>query len=62
MLAGFGFSSLRMDFPKDTLTIMQILYLSVTASAIGLELCAILNASTCAVFGPGKFLRGNGGP
>ena len=61
MLAGFGFSSLKMDFPKNTSTLVQILYLSFTASAIGLELCAILNAATCSVFGPGKFLRGRGG-
>ncbi len=38
-----------------------MLYLSVTACAIGLELCAILNSATCSVFGPGKFLRGKGG-
>ena len=61
MLAGFGFSSLRMSFPDDTLTVIQILYLAFTACAIGLELCAILNAATCSVFGPGKFLRGKGG-
>lgn len=61
MLAGFGFSSLKMDFPSTTSTILQILYLSFTAAAIGFELCAIINASTCSVFGPGKFLRGRGG-
>ena len=61
MIAGFGFSSLKMEFPDKTSTIMQILYLSFTACAIGFELCAILNASTCSVFGPGKFLRGKGG-
>ena len=61
MLAGFGFSSLRMSFPESTPTVLQILYLAFTACAIGLELCAILNAATCSVFGPGKFLRGKGG-
>ena len=61
MLAGFGFTSLKMSFPKETSTITQIIYLSFTASAIGFELCAILNAATCSVFGPGKFLRGKGG-
>jgi hypothetical protein len=61
MLAGFGFSSLKMDFPEKTSVLMQILYLSFTAAAIGFELCAIINASTCSVFGPGKFLRGRGG-
>jgi len=61
MLAGFGFSSLKMDFPEKTSILMQILYLSFTAAAIGFELCAIINASTCSVFGPGKFLRGKGG-
>ncbi len=61
MLAGFGFSSLKMDFPTNTSLLIQILYLSFTACAIGLELCAILNAATCSVFGPGKFLRGRGG-
>ena len=61
MLAGFGFSSLKMDFPSDTSALMQILYLSFTAAAIGFSLCAIINASTCSVFGPGKFLRGRDG-
>ena len=40
---------------------LQVAYLSVTACAIGLELCAILNSSICSVFGPGKFLRGRNG-
>ena len=61
MLAGFGFSSLRMSFPDHTSSVVQICYLAFTATAIGLELCAILNAATCSVFGPGKFLRGKGG-
>lgn len=61
MLAGFGFSSLRMSFPEKTNLLIQILYLGFTACAIGLELCAILNSATCSVFGPGKFLRGKGG-
>ena len=61
MLAGFGFSSLKMEFPPKTSIVFEILYLSFTASAIGLELCAILNSATCSVFGPGKFLRGKGG-
>ena len=61
MMAGFGFGSLKIDFPDKTSYTMQVLYLSVTASAIGFELCAILNSATCAVFGPGKFLRGKEG-
>ena len=61
MLAGFGFSSLRMSFPDRTSMTFQILYLAFTACAIGLELSAIVNAATCTVFGPGKFLRGKGG-
>ena len=61
MLAGFGFSSLRMSFPTGTSVVFEILYLAFTAAAIGLELCAILNSATCSVFGPGKFLRGKGG-
>ena len=61
MLAGFGFSSLRMSFPDNTWIVFEILYLAFTAGAIGFELCAILNAATCSVFGPGKFLRARGG-
>ena len=61
MLAGFGFSSLKMQFPSTTSTVLQIVYLAITASAIGLELCAILNSACCSVFGPGKFLRGKQG-
>jgi hypothetical protein len=51
MLAGFGFSSLKMQFPPNTSVIIEIIYLAITASAIGLELCAILNAACCSVFG-----------
>lgn len=51
MLAGFGFSSLKMQFPEDTSIIVEIIYLAITASAVGLELCAILNAACCSVFG-----------
>lgn len=51
MLAGFGFSSLKMQFPKDTSVVVEIIYLAITASAVGLELCAILNAACCSVFG-----------
>ena len=61
MLAGFGFSSLKMQFPEGTSIIVEIVYLAITASAVGLELCAILNSACCSVFGPGKFLRGQGG-
>ena len=51
MLAGFGFSSLKMQFPPGTSTIIEIVYLSITACAIGFELCAILNSACCSVFG-----------
>jgi len=51
MLAGFGFSSLKMNFPPSTPMILEIVYLAVTATAIGLELCAILNSACCSVFG-----------
>lgn len=61
MMAGFGFGSLHIAFPDSTPTIIQIAYLSITACAIGFELCAILNAATCSVFGVGKFLRGKNG-
>ena len=61
MMAGFGFGSLRVGFPDNTSTALQIGYLSITACAIGFELCAILNSATCSVFGPGKFLRGRDG-
>jgi hypothetical protein len=61
MLAGFGFSSLKMSFPEKTSMFLEIIYLGITACAIGLELCAILNSATCSVFGPGKFLRGSEG-
>ena len=60
-MAGFGFSSMKMDFPAGTSEMIQIVYLSVTAAAIGFELCAILNSAIISVFGPGKFLRGHQG-
>ena len=60
-MAGFAFSSLSISFPQKTSTMMQIAYLTITACAIGFELCAILNSATCSVFGVGKFLRGKEG-
>ncbi len=51
MLAGFGFTSLKMQFPENTSIVIEIIYLAITASAVGLELCAILNAACCSVFG-----------
>jgi hypothetical protein len=51
MLAGFGFSSLKMQFPENTSILVELVYLAFTASAVGLELCAILNAACCSVFG-----------
>ena len=51
MLAGFGFSSLKLNFPANTSVIVQIVYLAITTCAIGLELCAILNSACCSVFG-----------
>lgn len=51
MLAGFGFSSLKLQFPAGTSIIVEIIYLAITASAVGLELCAILNSACCSVFG-----------
>jgi len=51
MLAGFGFSSLKMQFPSTTPMLVEIVYLAITASAVGLELCAILNSACCSVFG-----------
>jgi len=56
MLAGFGFSSLKMNFPPSTPMILEIVYLAVTACAIGLELCAILNSACCSVFGKWFYL------
>ena len=61
MMAGFGFGSLKISFPDNTPFVLQVAYLSITACAIGFELCAILNSATCSVFGPGKFLRGKNG-
>ena len=61
MMAGFGFGSLKVSFPEKTSVMLEIAYLSITACAIGFELCAILNSATCSVFGPGKFLRGKDG-
>ena len=34
-MAGFGFSSLNIDFPETTSSIMMIAYLSITACAVG---------------------------
>jgi hypothetical protein len=57
MLAGFAFSSLKMSFPPSTNIIVEIVYLSITACAIGLELCAILNSACCSVFGNFSHLK-----
>lgn len=51
MLAGFGFSSLKLNFPPNTSIVVEIVYLAITTCAIGFELCAILNSACCSVFG-----------
>ena len=50
-VAGFAFSNLTSELPEDTNYIVKGLFLIITASSIGLEICSIGISTVCSVFG-----------
>ena len=50
-----------MPFESDANVVIQTAYLVVTTLIMGLELLTVVNATLCAILGPGLALRGPDG-
>ena len=62
LLAGFAWYGLtEVPFDSNANAVTQTLYLIVTTLIMGLELLTVVNATLCAILGPGLALRGPDG-
>ena len=62
LLAGFAWYGLtEVPFESDANVVVQTAYLVVTTLIMGLELLTVVNATLCAILGPGLALRGPDG-
>jgi hypothetical protein len=62
LLAGFAWYGLtEVPFDSNASAVTQTLYLVVTTLIMGLELLTVVNATLCAILGPGLALRGPDG-
>ena len=62
LLAGFAWYGLtEVPFDEDANEIVQMVYLVVTTLIMGLEMLTVVNATLCAILGPGLALRGPDG-
>ena len=62
LLAGFAWYGLtEVPFESDANVVIQTAYLVVTTLIMGLELLTVVNATLCAILGPGLALRGPDG-
>ena len=62
LLAGFAWYGLtEVPFDSNASAVTQTMYLVVTTLIMGLELLTVVNATLCAILGPGLALRGPDG-
>ncbi|KAJ1626236.1 hypothetical protein T492DRAFT_1034134 [Pavlovales sp. CCMP2436] len=62
LLAGFAWYGLtEVPFTDDANDVVQTVYLVVTTCIMGLEMLTVVNATLCAILGPGLALRGPDG-
>ncbi|KAG8462372.1 hypothetical protein KFE25_012192 [Diacronema lutheri] len=62
LLAGFAWYGLtEVPFTDEANDIVQTVYLVVTTCIMGLEMLTVVNATLCAILGPGLALRGPDG-
>lgn len=61
MFAGFAFEQITEPVPTGTHVLMEVLYVSLTAIALGFELCVCMSCTFCCIFGKGLALRGPNG-
>ena len=62
LLAGFAWYGLtEVPFDSNSDAAIQTMYLVVTTLIMGLELLTVVNATLCAILGPGLALRGPDG-
>jgi len=58
MFAGFAFEQITEPVPEGTALLLEIIYLMLTAFALGFELCVCMSCTFCCIFGKGLALRG----
>mmetsp|Transcript_51489 Transcript_51489/g.130833 ORF Transcript_51489/g.130833 Transcript_51489/m.130833 type:complete len:217 (+) Transcript_51489:112-762(+) len=58
LFAGFSFDHITDPVPEGTALWMEVAYVSLTAIALGFELCVCMSCTFCCIFGKGLALRG----
>lgn len=58
MFAGFAFEQMSEPVPEGTDLFLEVTYVSLTAFALGFELCVCMSCTFCCIFGKGLALRG----
>lgn len=58
MFAGFAFEQITKPVPDGTEVWMEAVYVFLTATTLGFELCVCLSCTFCCIFGKGLALRG----
>mmetsp|Transcript_120066 Transcript_120066/g.299502 ORF Transcript_120066/g.299502 Transcript_120066/m.299502 type:complete len:221 (-) Transcript_120066:26-688(-) len=58
MFAGFAFEQITEPVPEGTDMWMEVVYVTLTAVALGFELCVCMSCTFCCIFGKGLALRG----
>merc|ERR1719230_460094 len=58
MFAGFAFEQITEPVPEGTDLLLEVIYVTLTAIALGFELCVCMSCTFCCIFGKGLALRG----
>ncbi|CAE8654624.1 unnamed protein product, partial [Polarella glacialis] len=61
MFAGFAFEQITEPVPEGTNKMLEVVYVVLTASTLGFELCVCMSCTFCCIFGKGLALRGPNG-
>lgn len=62
LIGGFAFAQISKAIPEGTPFPLEVSYLLLSTTAVGCELCVVLNTTLCCLWGPGLALRGPMGP
>eukprot|EP00931_Biecheleriopsis_adriatica_P070610 TRINITY_DN44386_c0_g1_i1.p1 TRINITY_DN44386_c0_g1~~TRINITY_DN44386_c0_g1_i1.p1 ORF type:complete len:220 (+),score=39.69 TRINITY_DN44386_c0_g1_i1:81-740(+) len=58
MFAGFAFEQITEPVPQNTDLLLEVMYISSTTAALGLQLCVCMSCTFVCIFGKGLALRG----
>uniref|UniRef100_A0A7S1WP90 Uncharacterized protein n=1 Tax=Alexandrium catenella TaxID=2925 RepID=A0A7S1WP90_ALECA len=58
MFAGFAFEQVTEPVPEGTDTVLEVVYVILTCTTLGFELCVCMSCTFCCIFGKGLALRG----